>query len=325
VQAFVRHADAFPWNWTSALVDEWLGDGRAVGQLKRSTLRNYQEAVRSFCSYIIDPAYQWSVECEWRFGTHPVQVVHEWNTAVHVADAEADSGKRAFTRKELIALFDHADEQVDRIWRAGRKGWLPAFRDVVLLKTAYGFGLRRNEIRMLDTVDFGRNPDGPEFGEYGVLYVRHGKAEKGSPPKRRGVVTVWDWSAEGLQEWIEEFRPLFTAAGAPACWPSERGTRIGLSAINTRLAAYRTELGLDPVLDFHSLRRSYVTHLIEDGLDARFVQVLLSSREGVHDVHHEVGIGGNLRGGGGYLRPSNTQMTRRSHARAAGVDARLVA
>ncbi len=325
VQAFARHADALPWNWTSALVDEWLGDRRAVGNLKRSTLRNYQEAVRSFCSYIIDPAYQWSVECEQRFGTHPVQVVHEWNTAVHVADAEADAGKRAFTRNELIALFDHADGQVDRIRRAGRKGWLPAFRDAVLLKTAYGFGLRRNEIRMLDTVDFGRNPDGPEFGEYGVLYVRHGKAKKGSPPKRRGVVTVWDWSAEILQEWIEEFRPLFTTAGAPACWPSERGTRIGLSAINTRLTAYRTELGLDPALDFHSLRRSYVTHLIEDGHDPRFVQVLLSSREGVHDVHHEVGTGGNLRGGGGYLRPSNTQMTRRSHACAAGVDARLVA
>jgi hypothetical protein len=122
VQAFARHADALPWNWTSALVDEWLGDRRAVGNLKRSTLRNYQEAVRSFCSYIINPAYQWSVECEQRFGTHPVQVVHEWNTAVHVADAEADAGKRAFTRKELTALFDHADEQVDRIRSRGPQG-----------------------------------------------------------------------------------------------------------------------------------------------------------------------------------------------------------
>jgi integrase/recombinase XerC len=174
VQAFARHADAFPWLWSAQLMDEWLGDRRSVGNLKRSTLRNYQEAVRSFCAYIIDPAYQWSGECEQRFGTHPVQVVHGWNTAVHVADAEADAGKRAFTRKELIALFDHADEQVDRIRRTGRKGWLPAFRDAVLLKTAYGFGLRRNETRMLDTVDFGRNPDGAEFGEYALRPSRQG-------------------------------------------------------------------------------------------------------------------------------------------------------
>ena len=31
-------------------------------------------------------------------------------------------------------------------------------------------------------------------------------------------------------------------------------------------------LGMGPGLDFHSLRRSYVTHLIEDGWDPRFVQ-----------------------------------------------------
>ena len=90
---------------------------------------------------------------------------------------------------------------------------------------------------MLDVVDFGLNPDGPEFGEYGVVYVRHGKAKKGSPPKRRSVLAVWDWSAEVLQEWVEDIRPLFAPAGSPACWPSERGPRIGLSSINTRLAA----------------------------------------------------------------------------------------
>jgi integrase/recombinase XerC len=42
--------------------------------------------------------------------------------------------------------------------------------------------------------------------------------------------------------------------------------------MNTRFAAYRDVLGLDTGLDFHSFRRSYVTHLIEDGWDPRFVQ-----------------------------------------------------
>jgi len=62
-----------------------------------------------------------------------------------------------------------------------RAGWLPAFRDAMLFKTAYAFGLRRNETRMLDVVDFERNPRGSEFGDYGVLYVRHGlDAEPGA-------------------------------------------------------------------------------------------------------------------------------------------------
>ncbi len=272
VQVFARHAGAFPWHWSVQLVDEWFGDLRAVRHLKRSTLRNYQEAVHSFCSYIIDPAYGWSTQCEQRFGTHPVQVCHEWNTAAHVAEAEADAGKRAFTRDELQAFFDHADEQVTNVRALARKGWLPAFRDAALFKAAYAFGLRRNEARMLDVVDFGRNPKGPEFGEYGVLYVRHGKAMKGSPPKRRSVLTIWPWSVEILQQWLEEVRPLFPTAGAGACWPSERGPRIGFTQMNTRFATYRDALGLDADLDFHSFRRSHITHQIEDGFDARFVQ-----------------------------------------------------
>jgi integrase/recombinase XerC len=45
-----------------------------------------------------------------------------------------------------------------------------------------------------------------------------------------------------------------------------------LQQLNARFAAYREALGLPGGLDFHSLRRSYVTHLIEDGWDALFVQ-----------------------------------------------------
>ncbi|WP_316783996.1 hypothetical protein [Streptomyces sasae] len=128
VRAFVRHADAFPWTWSPQMLDEWMGDLRAVRGLKRSTLRNYQGAVRSFCEFAIDPAYGWAATCEERFGTHPIQVVHEWNAAVHVEDAEADAAKRPFTQDELQAFFDYADDQVTKVRGRGRKGWLPAFR-----------------------------------------------------------------------------------------------------------------------------------------------------------------------------------------------------
>jgi site-specific recombinase XerD len=280
VKAFTRHADAFPWNWAPQMVDEWLADLRAVRHLRQSTLRNYAEAIRSFCAFLTDPAYGWAGECERRFGTHPIQVCHEWNTAVHLQESEADPSKRAFTRDELQAFFDHADDQIHRVRGAGRKGWLPAFRDATLFKTAYAYGLRRRETRMLDLVDFGRNPHARQFGDFGVCYVRWGKAMKGSPPKRRSVLTVgprdgvggMDWIVDILQQWVTEARPGFTRADSPALWPSERSPRIGFSQMNTRFAAYRDALGLDAGLDFHSFRRSYVTHLIEDGWDPRFVQ-----------------------------------------------------
>lgn len=272
VRAFAGYVNAFPWQWSPAMIDEWLGDLRSLRDLKRSTIRSYSEAVRAFCHFATDPAYEWPATCEKRFGSHPVQVVHEWNTAAHVQDNEADPRKRAFTKKELHAFFSHCDDQVARIRAFGRKGWLPAFRDATLFKTAYAFGLRRNETRMLDAVDFGRNVHGPEFGEYGLCRVRFGKAKKGSPPKQRSVLTVWAWTPDVLEEWFDEVRPLLGTDGNPAAWPSERGLRVGCQRLNSRFVAYREALGLDAGLDFHSLRRSYVTHLIEDGHDPRFVQ-----------------------------------------------------
>jgi hypothetical protein len=88
--------------------------------LKRSTIRSYSEAVRAFCHFATDPAYEWAATCEERFGTHPIQVVHEWNTAVHAQENEADPKKRAFTKAELHAFFAHCDDQVGRIRAFGR-------------------------------------------------------------------------------------------------------------------------------------------------------------------------------------------------------------
>jgi hypothetical protein len=51
-----------------------------------------------FCAYLVDPAYGWGPRCEELFGTHPVQVCFEWNTATHTQGNEHDPAKRAFTR-----------------------------------------------------------------------------------------------------------------------------------------------------------------------------------------------------------------------------------
>ncbi|EFC82251.1 tyrosine-type recombinase/integrase [Parafrankia sp. EUN1f] len=273
VRMFTAHADAFPWVWRPQMLDEWLSDLRAVRGRSRSTIRNYSLAVSAFCRYLLDPAYGWPARCEHQFGSHPVQICHEWNTAVHVQDTEADPSRRAFTLTELQTLFDYADDQVAHARAAGRKGWLSLFRDATLFKVAYSYGLRRREVVMLDLTDFATNPHAAEFGTFGVCRVRFGKAMKGSAPKPRSVLTVWPWTPDILTQWVDELRPLMpTAADSPALWPSERAGRITLSAVNRRLTEYRNALGLPAGLDVHSLRRSYVTHLIEDGWDPLFVQ-----------------------------------------------------
>jgi integrase/recombinase XerC len=273
IRRFVADAGEYPWCWTAQLVDEWLGDQRSVRHLRQSTIRGKAITVRMFCEYLIDEAYGWSEECWERFGTHPTQVCHQWNTATHVQEVEGRGGLRAFTVEELQAFFDCADELVVASRRRGRKGWLAGFRDATLFKVAYGWGLRRREVRMLDTNDFGVNPHAPEFGRLGVLYVRHGKAMKGSPPKQRSVLSVFGWATECLAEWMTDIRPLVARASSRALWPTERDGRVSETRIDDHFALVRRELSLPgEEVNFHGLRRSYVTHLIEDGFDPRFVQ-----------------------------------------------------
>jgi hypothetical protein len=45
-----------------------------------------------------------------------------------------------------------------------------------------GEGLRRTETSKLDLLDWGRNPAAPEFGRYGMLHVRYGKAVRRQLP-----------------------------------------------------------------------------------------------------------------------------------------------
>ena len=76
VRAFVNYVNAFPWQWSPVMGEEWLGDLPSLRDLKRSTIRSYSEAVRTFCHFATDPvAYEWTATCEKYFGSHPVQIV----------------------------------------------------------------------------------------------------------------------------------------------------------------------------------------------------------------------------------------------------------
>jgi site-specific recombinase XerD len=253
-------------------MDEWTT--HLIGELGRaeSTIRNYQGTIRGFCDYITSPHYRWPQECEARFGTHPIQVCHEWNTAIHLVDYEGQPGRRPLTRQECQRLFDYADEQVERAVHLHRKGALTAYRDATVLKVIYGWGLRCTEASKLDRSDFYRNPKAPELGQLGQVHVRYGKSSNGSPPKRRMVASVMPWAVEAVEDYLVNIRPRFGFDDHPALWVTERGGRLQPRHIEERFAAYRDALGMDQALSPHCLRHAYITHLVEDGADPKFVQ-----------------------------------------------------
>ena len=268
VRRFGEFTGGWPWQWSAAQLEGWIG----TGGWAHSTVRSYQGAVAAFLDYVCDPRYGWVAECEQRLGVRPVQICHEGNTAVHVADYEGRPARRPLTRTELQAFFDAADDRVERVVAAGRKGWLAAFRDAALFKVCYAFGLRRREVAMLDVADFTANPAAPALGGLGVCQVRYGKAMRGSPPRRRAVAAVMPWAVEALAQYLAEVRPRYPAAAHPALWLTERGGRISTRQVDDRFALWRAAAGLPGELSVHCLRHSYVSHLIEDGVDPLFVQ-----------------------------------------------------
>jgi integrase/recombinase XerC len=275
VRRFAGEANEYPWRWGPRHVEEWTLCLTGEKHLAPSTIRGYQVDLRLFGDYLTDPRYGWARRCEESFGegVYPVAICHEWNTVAHLSNYEGNPEARAFTRDELQGFFDYCDAQVERALSVRRKGVLAAYRDATLFKVLYGWGLRRTEAARLDVSDFGQNPAAPVFGCFGSLHVRYGKAKRGSPPRRRNVLSVMDWAVEAVADYVESIRPRFGAADHPALFLTERGGRLKPAEINDRFSSYREALGLSSALTPHSLRHSYVSHLTEQGVDRRFIQV----------------------------------------------------
>lgn len=276
IKRFADFCGAYPWRWEPRDLEDFTSRARSgTAPLSRSTLRGYQIDIRLFCDFITDARYGWQAECVSRFGSPPQQICHDWNTTAHLLEAEGAPGRRALTFDELEKFFEAADERVESIVRAGKKGALSALRDAQMFKTIYAFGLRRSECIGLDVADLRSNPSAPQFGPFGALYVRHGKGTRGTGPKRRTVLTLpeFDWIIDGLSQWVERGRPrMLSDWDTNVLWPTERRTRVSPRYLNVRFVDLREQAGLPSELTPHALRHTYVTNLIEWGYSEKFVQ-----------------------------------------------------
>jgi integrase/recombinase XerD len=133
----------------------------------------------------------------------------------------------------------------------------------LLLALLYGCGLRCFEVRnlRLSDLDFDRR----------MLHVRLGKGQKDRyvPLSRHLVRGLEKYiSSEAPQDWLFHGRPEGRAGGDFDCRYSQRGVQWAVN--QARKAA-----GIQKPMTVHTLRHTYATHLLEDGLDIVSIKDLL--------------------------------------------------
>ena len=135
-------------------------------------------------------------------------------------------------------------------------------RDRALLAVLYGCGLRAAELMALDTSD-------ADLAK-GFILVRCGKGAKDR------VVPMVPDVAEWLERYLADVRPgLFRDGSTTALWLTTTGTRLGFSSLAQLVAKYKAAAGMKKAGAIHAFRHSIATHLLDVGLDLRYIQEFL--------------------------------------------------
>ncbi len=184
-----------------------------------------------------------------------VHLGRDWRLLGVVRAPRESRPPRALTRAQVARLFAVVGE--------------PRFR--VLLRLIYGCGLRVGEALALETGDL--DPEGPH------VVVRQGKGGR----RRRVPLPVA--MLEELRAWWGVHRnPRWLFPGAGRGWVDGVSGRARLGGavrpmrpgtVQARLRRARLAAGLPVETSPHTLRHSYATHLLEEGVCIRVISACL--------------------------------------------------
>lgn len=133
-------------------------------------------------------------------------------------------------------------------------------RDAALLELVYSTGLRVSEACALDTRDIDRD-------RYGVpiVLVRHGKGGKSREVPLGGAA----------DRALSAYLAVRGGATGTALFVSASGRRLTARSVQRMVKRWTTAGGVFAAATPHSLRHSFATHLLDEGVDLRVIQELL--------------------------------------------------
>ena len=139
-------------------------------------------------------------------------------------------------------------------------------RDRAVMEVLYSTAIRLDELLHLEIYH-------ADFKDK-VLYIRKGKGAK------QRVVPLGKTAAVWLREYLEKIRPHYAKKNPKErrLWLNHHGRVLTKESIRANLRTYRLSAGIKTPVSPHGFRRSCATHLLQQGVDIRYIQKLLGHR-----------------------------------------------
>jgi integrase/recombinase XerD len=137
-------------------------------------------------------------------------------------------------------------------------------RNKAILELLYGSGLRVSELLNLTLQD---------------LHINTGFIDVIGKGNKERIVPLGEEGAYALKRYLEQGRPNLKKHSVDALFINTRGnqlSRVGVYKIIKKLAK---KAGIQKDISPHTLRHSFASHLLENGVDLRFVQELLGHED----------------------------------------------
>jgi len=208
---------------------------KSKDRLKRSTQNHYLVALRSFLSFFVEK---------------------------DIHSLPPDKVKIPKNKEEKTVNF-LTIEQVERLLQAPDTSEPAGLRDRTILEVFFSTGLRVAELVALNWEQITINPDITDL-EIGII-------GKGGHPR-----TVFfsercvNWLKQYLRTRKDNEKALFVNYGGRSPL-----TRLTIRSIERIVKYHALSAGLPLNTTCHTLRHSFATHLLENGVDIRYIQELL--------------------------------------------------
>lgn len=157
-------------------------------------------------------------------------------------------------------------DEVLKLLHAVKKGALEQ-RNIALIELIYGSGLRVSELLSIEISDL-------HFNQSYVVIKGKGNKER--------IVPMQAAATSAIQKYMRESRiTLYDKAKVKHkyLFVNQMGAPLSRQGFHKLLNVLRLEAGIQTELSAHTLRHSFATHLLENGLDLRSLQTLLGHED----------------------------------------------